>query len=41
MEILKVFVIVLYLLLCKYILGFECNMNDDMLLVLKKNGGVI
>lgn len=34
-------VIVLYLLLCSFMLGFECNMIDDMLVKLGENGGVV
>ena len=41
MEISKVPVIASHSSLRKYTPGFERNMNDDMLLALKKNGGVI
>lgn len=41
MEVSKVPVIASHSSLRKYTPGFERNMNDDMLLALKKNGGVI
>lgn len=41
MEMMDVFCIVLYFFCCKFILGFECNMNDDMICCLVENNGVM